>query len=285
MIYGIKTIARYALGTDVAGRALAVRPDDTFIVSYPRSGNTWMRFLMANLLHPSESITFANVEQFIPDAEAQSSRYMKRQRGPRVIKSHQYFDHRYPIVIYVVRDPRDVALSYYDFARKYRHLEDQVSREVFIGDFVHGRLNSASWGTWGENVGSWTAARQGQPSFLLLRYEDLIAKTEFELARVARFLNVAASADVLRHSIDRSSVEHMRKLEQHPGGATIATKNARADIPFVGTATVGRWRAQLTQRSVREIEEAWGPLMTQLGYELVSKSIPEPAGLKVLVNS
>src|SRR5271169_1412716 len=107
MLYGLKTVVTYALGIDVAGRNLAVRPDDTFIVSYPRSGNTWTRFLLANLLHPDVTVNFTTIEKLIPDVEAQSSRYMKRLPSPRVIKSHQYFDHRYRKVLYVVRDPRD----------------------------------------------------------------------------------------------------------------------------------------------------------------------------------
>src|SRR5215469_6269647 len=115
MIYGFKKVVTYIFGTDVAGRTLAVFADDTFIVSYPRSGNTWTRFLIANLLHPEQPASFANIERLIPDCEAQSSRYMKRASRPRIIKSHEYFDPRYKKVIYIVRDPRDVALSYYDF--------------------------------------------------------------------------------------------------------------------------------------------------------------------------
>jgi hypothetical protein len=143
MIYGIKRVLKYALGRDTAGRTLAVRPDDTFIVSYPRSGNTWTRFLVANLLHPAEPATFANIERWVPDTEAQSSRYMRSIPSPRTIKSHSYFDPRYPRVIYVVRDPRDVVLSYYDFSRKYRHIEDNYPLERYVSDCIRGRLISA----------------------------------------------------------------------------------------------------------------------------------------------
>src|SRR5438270_7963003 len=103
MMYGIKLVVKYMLGTDLAGRNFAVRPDDTMIVSYPRSGNTWTRFLVANLLHPSEDVTFDNIEKLIPDTSSISSRALKRIPSPRYIKTHEYFDHRYPKIIYIVR--------------------------------------------------------------------------------------------------------------------------------------------------------------------------------------
>jgi hypothetical protein len=268
MMYGVKRIAKYLLGTDIAGRQIAVRPDDTFIVSYPRSGNTWTRFLLANLLFAGQPVSFANIEKLIPDAEAQSSRYLKRLPGPRIIKSHQYFDHRYPKVLYIVRDPRDVALSYYDFSRKYRHIEDSYPLERYIGDFVTGHLISAGWGTWGENVGTWVAARNGRPNFLLVRYEDLKTDTETELAKVARFFGMSASPEKLRQAIESSSADHLRELEKKEGGEWVTTKNKRSDIPFIGSAVAGKWKSVLSAAAVEEIELAWGPLMVSLGYPL-----------------
>lgn len=71
-----------------------------------------------------------------------------------MIKSHQYFDPRFKKVIYIVRDPRDVVLSYYDFQRKYRQIQDGYPLPQYVRDFVGGNIGSADWGTWGENVGS-----------------------------------------------------------------------------------------------------------------------------------
>ena len=89
MIYGARWVVKYLLGRDIAGRLLAVYPDDTFIVSYPRSGNTWTRFLVANLLRPKQAVSFANIERLVPDCEASSSRYLRGIARPRVIKSHE----------------------------------------------------------------------------------------------------------------------------------------------------------------------------------------------------
>ena len=270
MMYGAKRIAKYLLGTDIAGRQIAVRPDDTFIVSYPRSGNTWTRFLIANLLFAGQPISFANIERLIPDAEAQSSRYMKRIPSPRVIKSHQYFDHRYPKVLYITRDPRDVAVSYYNFARKYRHITDDYPLEQYVHGFVTGTLQSSAWRTWAENVGTWMAARNGRPTFLLLRYEDLIADTQTELAKVARFLGVDATPAALSRAIENSSADHLRELEKKEGGVWVTTKNKRSDIPFIGNAAAGKWKSVLPDAAVEKIESAWGNTMTQLGYGLVT---------------
>jgi hypothetical protein len=268
MIYGIKRTLKYLLGTDVAGRQIAVRPDDTFIVSYPRSGNTWTRFLIGNLLYADRPVSFANIEQLIPDAEAQSSRYLKRLPSPRVIKSHQYFDHRYPKVLYIARDPRDVAISYYNFSRKYRQIPDDYPLDKYVHAFVTGTLRSSDWGTWAENVGTWLAARKGRPTFLLLRYEDLKADPETELWKVARFFGVDASSATLRRAIQSSSAEHLRELEKKEGGEWVTTKNKRPDIPFIGSAVAGKWKSVLSEGAVEEIESAWGPLMLSLGYEL-----------------
>jgi hypothetical protein len=273
MIYGIRKVLKYALGRDIAGRTLAVRPDDTFIVSYPRSGNTWTRFLVANLLHPQEAATFANIERWVPDAEAQSSRYMLEIPDPRVIKSHSYFDPRYPRVIYIVRDPRDVALSYYDFSRKYRHIEDSYPLERYISDFVTGHLGSANWGTWAENVASWAFARGARPGFLLLRYEDMKARPQQELARIAEFFGITMTPELLQGTMERSSAERMREMEKTQGKEWVSTKDKRSDIPFIRTASTGGWKSKLRLESVAEIESAWGDIMAQLGYELATRKV------------
>lgn len=272
MIYGIKRVVKYLLGTDIAGRNLAVYPDDVFIVSYPRSGNTWTRFLVANLIHPGEKATFLNIERLVPDSEAQSSRYLKQVPRPRVIKSHQYFDHRYKKVIYIVRDPRDVALSYYDFQRKYRQIEDAYPLTRYVSDFVSGRLISADYGTWAENVASWVFPRGKSNAFLLLRYEDMLKDTVGELHRIAAFLNIAADRSRLEHAVECSSARQMRELEKSEGDRWVSTKNRRKDIPFVRTAASGGWHQSLPPESVAQIESVWGDLMTNIGYPLVTRA-------------
>jgi hypothetical protein len=271
MLYGIKTVTRYLLGTDIAGRNFAVYPDDTLLVSYPRSGNTWTRFLIANMLHPALDVSFANIEKLVPDTSSQSNRALKRIPRPRIIKTHEYFDHRYRRVIYIVRDPRDVAVSYYNFQRKYRQIDDTCSMERFVENFVAGKMLSADWGSWGENVGSWLSTRSENRNFLLCRYEDMQADLVRELTRVAIFLGVEPDPLLLEQSVQRSSADHMRAMEKRQSDRWVATKGHRKDIPFVGGAKSGGWKQILPETSALQIEDAWGEWMRKLDYELVGR--------------
>lgn len=276
MIYGIRVVLKYLLGTDKAERNFAVYPDDTFVVSYPRSGNTWTRFLIANLVYSGETVSFANIERLIPDTSSQSNLALKHTPRPRIIKTHQYFDHRYRKMIYIVRDPRDVALSYYDFQRKYRQISDDYPLENYVDDFVGGKLISADWGTWGENVASWLYTRARSSDFLLLRYEDMIADTARELARIARLLEIQALPERIQKAVERSSADRMREMEKQQENEWVATKKHRKDIPFVRAARAGGWRTQLPESCVSLIEGAWGDLMTTLGYDLVARLRDNP---------
>src|SRR5262249_49479923 len=131
-----KAATAYLLGRDKANRYFSVYPDDTFVVSYPRSGSTWSRFLIANLVFPNDDVSFANIDRFVPATASLSRRALARVPRPRIIKCHNYFDHRYSSVIYIVRDPRDVALSEYRFLLKRMAIPDFYPIEQFVGRFV-----------------------------------------------------------------------------------------------------------------------------------------------------
>ncbi len=256
---------RRAFGWHRPGRDLTVFPTDTFLVSYPKSGNTWTRFLIANLLYPEKNADFSNINELIPDPEALSQRRLARLPRPRFLKSHQYFDPRYPRVIYIVRDPRDVALSQYHFHRKRRLIADDYPMEEFVARFLVG--DTSMYGSWGDNVAGWLATRNGHPCFLLLRYEDMLADTQAELSKAADFLHLARDEARIAAAVARSSANNMREMENKQAGLWSSTKDTRADVPFVRSAQAGGWRTQLPEAAVRELENAWSPLMRWLGYE------------------
>ena len=154
---------KHFFGLNKPGRKLRVFPDDVFIVSYPKSGNTWTRFLIANLIYPDKHPDFTNINELVPDPEGVTKRHLEELPRPRYLKSHAYFDHRYPKVIHIVRDPRDVVLSEYYFDIKRSAIADDFPLEKFVSRFVSGELNHP-YGTWGENTATWFYARGTQPA-------------------------------------------------------------------------------------------------------------------------
>jgi hypothetical protein len=255
------------LGLHRPGRSLLILPDDIFLVSFPKSGNTWTRFLLANLRFPDQPATWANIDRLIPDPTGTNKRDFDRMPRPRIIKSHECFDPRYPRVVYIVRDPRDVVVSQYHYHRKIRKIEDDSPIEKFVARFLAGE--TCPHGSWGQNIGTWLYTSEGDPRFLLLRYEDLVADTARELAKVVAFLHLAAGPEQIAQAVERSSADRMRKLEKTQTHGL--TKGSRKDLSFVRAAGSGGWRSDLPAPMVAKIEAAWGPLMRHLGYELSSQ--------------
>jgi len=259
---------KMALGLHHPARNLAVFPDDVFLLSYPKSGNTWTRFLVANLVCPEKRPDFSNINMIIPDPEALSKRTLAKLPRPRILKSHEYFNPRYPRIIYIVRDPRDVVLSQYHFQMKRKVIDESYPLLEFVQRFVDGK--TSIYGSWGENVAGWMATRYNTPDFLLLRYEDMIADAPRELGKIADFLGIPRDPERISWAVEQSSAECMRELEKKQALKWTSTKNTRQDIPFVRTARSGNWRSTLTESALASIENAWGALMQWLHYELVT---------------
>lgn len=261
-----------------AGRAVTVFPDDVFLVSYPRVGSNWVRFLICNLLRPQEGLSLPAAEARIPGIYINSDRTLGCLQRPRILKSHEPFDSRYPRVLYIVRDPRDVAVSRYYFTLKWRGIPDGYPFEDFVKQrfLVPGNavLNS---GSWGDHVLGWLAARAGRAEFQLIKYEDLKKDTAHELQRMATLLGVETNSQIIARAIDLSSFERMRSLDKTEPLHWL--KQARTDVPFIREGRSGGWRTVLSEGAVAAIEAAWWPLMQLLGYELTASfpnGGPEP---------
>lgn len=263
----IKNNVKIILGLNRGGRSFPVFSDDRFLVSYPRSGNTWTRFLTANLLFPDREVSFLNIDHLIPDVLNVDRRTLAGIPRPRLIKSHEYFDPRYRRVIYIVRDPRDVAVSYYYFYLKQGFIQDGYPLGQFIKHFVIGEIDP-EYASWGEHVTSWLVTRHGRPNFLFLKYEDMKANPAQELAKIANFLEIPGDLERLARAAQLSSADRMRELEARDENRWIGTRSKRKDVRFVRTATSGGWRSSLGAGEVAAIEQQWGALMRFLGYEL-----------------
>src|SRR3954464_14623007 len=132
-----------------------VRPTDVFICSYPKSGTTWLGYLLAQALkpNPSEPLNLKSFGKYVPDVNLL---YTKRGNlaahaglaDPRFFLCHATYDAKLPRVAYIVRDPRDVLLSYWHYQR---FLKSGYDRS--LSDYLR---NERHWPCdWNEHVASW----------------------------------------------------------------------------------------------------------------------------------
>jgi hypothetical protein len=273
MFIRLAYLVNYFLRRDIAGRTLYKLPDDVLVVAYPGSGGQWLRRLVANLLEPSSPATEANIQSRVPDLYHVSRRAFAKMTNPRIIFSHECFDPEFRRAIYMVRDPRDVAVAIYEQKRQGASSERDLTIERFVSSFFitqtdqfeggwaeefsgaikrnqgygyRSRLKDEFLGTpasWGENVMSWIGARGHDPNaMLLLRYEDFVTDPHSELRRIAEYLNVARSPEQIQ--------------------SVVAAAQTQAKL------SSGQWKASLPEIAVQSIESVWGSVMTATGYAL-----------------
>jgi len=223
-----------------------------------------MRFLIANALRPESSVTFGNFGDFVPDIYDEPDSSLAARPDPRVLKSHEPYDKRYPRVIYLVRHPADVAVSYYHYLVKMRTIASDFELARFVDSFLGGHLDE--FGTWGDHVLGWLDARGDDHRFVFLRYEDLLAEPEAGL----RAALAVAPADVpeadVAAAVERSSAEELRRLERETAHELPTFRGSRPEVPFVRRAGAGAGREELTPELYEQVLAAWPEALERAGY-------------------
>lgn len=248
-----------------ADRCLTVLPDDVLIVSYPRSGNTWFRFLIANLLS-DEPASFGNIERIVPDIYVNSDLQLLGMPRPRILKSHEPFTALYKSVVYLIRDPRDVAVSLYHYTLKVRTLPPDYPLDRFVDQFIDSAAEVNRFGTWGEHVRTWIAAERPAERFVMIRYEDLLADAPAQLRRMCTVLGIPGDEARIHRAVQLSDAQQMRESEKKHHDRWASTKGSRKDKQFVRKAKEGSWREELPEPLADRIAQRWPDLMERFGY-------------------
>jgi sulfotransferase family protein len=253
---------------------LGLKPQDMFLASYPRSGSTWLRFMLFQTL-TGEDPGFKRIDQGIPEIQLHRGVAPLLPGGGRLIKTHEQYRREYTKAVFLVRDIRDVLVSCY-----VRSVEAGLAQLVSKGDFdsfllsfLRGR--ALQQGSWQQHSRSWLEsplAKNG--NLMVVRYEDLRRDSEQVIGQLLKFLGVTPDSRIIRKAIENNSLQQMRAKEdnaikageqsallgchQSPGGE---------EGRFIRKGSIGGWRSELTDANVRLIGQYTGDVLATLGYE------------------
>lgn len=245
-------------------RHRSVLPSDVFVASYPRSGSTWLIFLLVEIL-TGQSPQFGFAHRIVPYVGKQRKAPRLLPRAGRLIRTHETYRAAYKRAIYLVRDVRDVLVSECLYWR-WRNISSDESDD-FLAQFLKGRANQ--FGSWPDHVNSWLdAASQKKVDIIVLKYEDMRRNTEDVLMEVLSFLKVDADQGRIREAIQNNSIEEMKQKEERARQTVFKTRPR--DVPFVHEGSVGGWRQKLTDAQVRLVEGYAGDSLIRTGYLLMN---------------
>jgi aryl sulfotransferase len=275
-----------------------------WLASYPKSGNTWFRLLLANLsagdrpadinylneqgglaasrvdfeaetLLESGLLGHDEIDALRPGVYRRIAAGLDRQRWIKAHEAFSYVAGGEPLfgrealcAIYLVRDPRDVAVSLA------HHLGAPIDVAVRLLNSPRGGFAQPDGllapqlrqklGTWSDNVTSWLD--QTIVPAHLVRYEDLCADPAAQFARALRFAGLGASDEAVLRAVRHADFTELQRQEIEKG----FNERQSPDAPFFRSGRPGEWRDRLSAAQVRAIEMNHAEVMRRIGYALES---------------
>jgi Sulfotransferase domain len=235
-----------------------LRSEDIILATYPKSGSTWLRFILCNWLSltetGNEAVTFDMVDRILPEIGvsdlAEPWRYVA---VPRFVKTHW---RRNPLfgssvrIMLLVRDPRDVMVSLH------HHLTSrkQKAYDGSLQDLL--RDKKLGLDTWFKHALSWSHKRTS-----IIRYEELKSEGVSVLMRVLRDLDIKYESKILIQAYELSRFDQMRKVEAENGVMRGIFKEGKE---FVRSGKSAQWEELFTASDL----ELYSGLMEQYRSDL-----------------
>ncbi len=271
--------------------------DTVWLASYPRSGNTWLRFLLdACFFSPARYMQ--EVGRFsgeldwwvqeatrlnLPEDWIAYGGHETRRRYPRpegcpsdlFLKSHYLLSERHPLrartraAVFLIRDPRDVMLSGMNFAELTQWGMGET--EVDYARMYAAAGGDPTWvaqgyGTWAGHAASWL--EQKEFPVLLVRYEDLKAEPGAQLRRVLEFIGATVEPERVERAVELCSLSRLRNLERSSRAMTAVPGLRSKDKHFFHKGLSGQSLSHLGEEVEAEFRGAFGADAARWGYTL-----------------
>jgi len=216
--------------------------------------------MLADVL-TGQTVDFQSVGKTLPYVGHHQDAPRVLPKSGRLLKTHEPFRPEYLKSVYLVRDFRDVVVSYYRMYRWLGYFRGSLSE--FVVDSMDGRVDG--FGPWDEHVKSWMAAHSAPGAdVLLVRYEDMRHDACTKLSTILAFLGIEHASKDLAAIVERNSVARMREAEQR--SLHVRRVAGTGEGRFVGTASAHGWRDALSPHDLERMAPARETLRA-LGYD------------------
>lgn len=252
---------------------LGLRSQDAFLASFPRSGSTWLRFMLFEILS-GEDAGFRKIEHRLPEIHKHRGGMPILPGGGRLIKTHENYRDDYSRAVLLVRDVRDVFSSVYAGYKTFgmHEILCKGDQDSFLLTFLEGK--AIHTGSWQQHTQSWLQspiAKNG--NLLVIRYEDLRKSPEPKLLELLQFVGITPDVQAVRRAIENNTLQQMRAKEDREkkaGEQSILLGNRKhVDDTgrFVRKGSIAGWRNTMTEAQLKLVDQYAGDMLATLGYE------------------
>jgi Sulfotransferase domain len=244
--------------------------DDVVLAAYPKSGSTWLRFVLAGALS-GEDMNFDVIRAVSPPVGHQHKGPKIVNARGRLVKSHElpvFVPPRgqQPRVICLVRDGRDVAISYFHHLRRAGDISADF--DTYFERLLSGAVAYGSWHghvrRWIDYVGSASAPA------VMVRYEDLLVRPVETLLDVNERCQLGLDEKGLVLALSANTPDRMRSKEA--ASRLLDSPGSSPATSFVRSAKAGGWHEEMSEEMCARFETAAGPELVELGYPLSTRS-------------
>ncbi|XP_067100923.1 sulfotransferase 2B1-like isoform X1 [Osmerus mordax] len=252
------------------------RPDDVVIVTYPKSGTTWMQEITP-LIQSGGDLTSVLTQpnwDRVPWLEEHRAQVLNLEQrpSPRLFATHFHYDMMpqsffkdKPKVIYIMRNPKDVFTSSYHYFRMASYLVNPQSQDDFLQKFLSGKV---MFGSWFDHVKGWLNAKD-QDRVMYISYEEMIWDLRDSVARIALFMDSSLTPEVVEKIADHCMFKNMKQNKMSNYSLVPSEFMDQTKSEFLRKGVVGDWKNQLTVAQAELFDAVYRDKMKDVKYKFV----------------